>query len=531
MSVTAEISELQQRVKNLRRQKRIRESAGIHFYKPHKKQDLFHAAGEFRRRYVRTGNRFGKSQMGAAEDIAWCMGERVWYPEDDPRRYAGIPRRPVKGCIVVQDWKKAKDIFTNRDPGADIGKLFQLLPSDKFVGVGLAHGSNVNCVRIKSKWGGVSSIFLETVKSFKGNKMTVESSDWDFLHIDEPCPKEMYTGMARGLMDRQGSAWFTCTPLTEMWINDMFIPPKRFRQRFDEPYGNTDASKWIITGRSTDNPYLTQAAIQDFLADIDEDERTTRLDGVPRALAGLVYKSFDREVHVVEGVPKGWEDTWPQPPEDYTVRIELDVHAKEPQTALFFATSPHGVTIIYDEIFDPCYLPDFCKQIEGKIKGINVYECECDPIAFQEHPVSGQCWIDDMEIDGVDIMPAPKTKERGISITQSQWKMRDLVGNPMMYVHEYCTEFLYEIDRYVWDPDKKGEKTTDHDDHCMECLYRGVLTGLDYVDPHPRKIRQPKPLDLTRIPTLPGSRVRLNHDERPQRKKLTKAERRKRYRI
>lgn len=527
---TAEIADLQQKVRNLRRQKKIRESAGVYFYRPHPKQDKFHEAGKFRRRYVRTGNRFGKSQMGSAEDIAWCMGERVWYPEDDPRRYVGIPKRPVKGCIIVQDWKKAKDIFTNRDPGADIGKLFQFLPADKFVGVGLAHGSNVNCIRIKSKWGGVSSIFLETVKSFKGNKMTVESSDWDFLHIDEPCPKEMWEGMSRGLMDRMGSAWFTCTPLTEMWINDMFIPAKRFRQSFDKAYCDEKESKWIITGSSTDNPYLTQEAIDEYFRDIDADAKQARLHGIPRALAGLVYKAFDREEHIVTGVPKGWEKTWPKPPEDYTIRIEIDVHSREPQTALFFATSPHGVTIIYDEIFDPCYLPEFCQQIEAKIEGRTVHECECDPIAFQEHPVSGECWIDNMEIAGVDIMPAPKTKERGISVTQSQWKMRDMTGRPLLYVHEHCTEFLYEIDRYVWDIEKKGEKTTDKDDHCMECLYRGVLTGLEYVNPKPNAYRPPPPIDFTKTPKLPHIGPALPQNERSARP-LTKAQRQARYRL
>jgi hypothetical protein len=36
-----------------------------------------------------------------------------------------------------------------------------------------------------------------------------ESSDWDFLHIDEPCPRDMYVANARGLIDRGGSDWFT----------------------------------------------------------------------------------------------------------------------------------------------------------------------------------------------------------------------------------------------------------------------------------------------------------------------------------
>jgi len=34
--------------------------------------------------------------------------------------------------------------------------------------------------------------------------MGSESSDFDFVHVDEPCPEPMYKAAARGLIDRNG---------------------------------------------------------------------------------------------------------------------------------------------------------------------------------------------------------------------------------------------------------------------------------------------------------------------------------------
>src|ERR1017187_1999234 len=96
---------------------------GLPFYRPHPKQDKFHRSLS-KRRGVFTGNRFGKSHMGMAEDCAWLRGERVWYPTTDPARRSGIPQHPVKGLIIANDWDKVQEIFTGQD-----GKLWRMLPS------------------------------------------------------------------------------------------------------------------------------------------------------------------------------------------------------------------------------------------------------------------------------------------------------------------------------------------------------------------------------------------------------------------
>jgi len=272
----------QRKLQTLKRLKAIKDANGVAFYKPFPKQDLFHAAGTYKRRYLQTGNRFGKSTCGAAEDYAWARGERAWYPVGDPRRTAGIPKHSTKGLIIVADWDKAREIFTNQDPGQSRGKLFELIPSSVLEGRPHKNqAGEIDCIKVKSIYGGVSSIYIDTVKSFMSNPMGQESSDWDWIHVDEPCPQEMWVANSRGLVDRSGSAWFTCTPITYMWINDMFIPSKRIRERFDKPLIQEESSKWMISGTIWDNPTHTKAAIDRFIADMPEDEREARLEAHP----------------------------------------------------------------------------------------------------------------------------------------------------------------------------------------------------------------------------------------------------------
>ena len=116
-----------ERLEKLRRLRELKKSYGIYAYSPSPKQKLFHAAAHHKHRYLRTGNRFGKSTCGSAEDCSFALGARLWLDKDDPMRHLGIPRRATKGVILVADWDKAREIFTS----PETGKLMAMLPKDR----------------------------------------------------------------------------------------------------------------------------------------------------------------------------------------------------------------------------------------------------------------------------------------------------------------------------------------------------------------------------------------------------------------
>ncbi len=491
-----EILQKRRQVELLRRRKKLVEENGIAFYEPFPKQDLFHRAGEYKRRYVRTGNRFGKSTVGATEDISFALGYRPWYPEGDPARYTGIPKHSTKGVIVVHDWDKAHEIFTNEEPGTSQGKLFQFLPKEAIVAKKKGRsGMGISEIVVKSIHGGHSTIHIETVRSFVQNQMGAESSNWDWIHIDEPCPYAMWIALSRGLVDRGGKAWFTCTPITEAWINDYFVPSSRTRESFDNSFVNEEGKtpKWVLTGSSYDNPNVAAEDLEAFEDDLTEEEKTCRILGIPLALSGLVYKDFKPDVHVYHEAPHGWVDA-ATPPQNYTIRTFIDPHPRTAHAVLHFATDPHGYTFIFRELFRPCLISDLVEHILAQTEGYHVEDYLVDPIAFIENPNTGACMADEFYAHALPVVPAPKNLQYGIIKTQKAFRERDAHGNPYIKVHAHCEEFLHEIDRYIWNKDT--EKPVDKDDHMMECLYRAVLTGLTYVDPDETRSAH-TPLEVT----------------------------------
>lgn len=468
-------------LRRLQRLAKLKKNYGLLFYNPFPKQDMFHANGHFLRRYVRTGNRFGKSTLGAAEDCAWAIGERPWYPEGDPRRTAGIPRRPTKGLIIVADWDKAKEIFTNRAEGAAQGKLFKFLPKDS-IGKCTSNSGIIVSIEVKSIHGGWSTIYIDTVKSYKANPMGQESSDWDWIHVDEPCPKDMWIANSRGLIDRQGSAWFTCTPINEPWINDMFIPRKAMRKEVSGAI-QMDDDHWMITGSSYDNPYNTEKALKMFEKDLTEEEKQCRIGGIPLALSGLVYKEFNPDVHVLTKLPTGWQ-SWMHPPESYTHRIFIDPHPQTPHAVLFAATSPYGPVYYWHEIFRKCLIPDLCDMINEIMMGYEIADIFCDPSAFVQSPVDDMSMADCFLANGLNVQRAPKDLSRGIIEAQAFLgaRMRTPLGTvvPKAFFSPHLSETLWEFDHYMWSSTRK-DKPVDKDDHMMENFYRSVITDHSFI--------------------------------------------------
>ena len=316
-----ELIELKKRELMLRKMRlELMRSHGIAYYRPHKKQDEFHRAFMFKRRMVRAGNRFGKSTMGCAEDVAWLMGERAWYPEDDPARRGGIPQRPVKLLTICQDWDLVDSIWTSQK--GEGGKVWKLLPSGLLKTKRVNHSGAIDTIECTN---GALWKF-DTVKSWMSDPKSVESSDWDAIHVDEPCPEKMFIGAARGLMDRNGACWFTLTPLSEPWITDFFFP--------SETNCKVLKSTWAIDGTIYDNPTLSREAIELFVETLSEEEKQCRVYGIPLHLAGLVYKEFNYAKHVLHTLPTGWQ-AWDDPPRHWPVYVQIDPHPRTPHAVLF----------------------------------------------------------------------------------------------------------------------------------------------------------------------------------------------------
>jgi len=460
---------------------------GLLFYKPHAKQESFHrAAIHVRRRMVRAGNRFGKSHMGAAEDCAWLLGERPWLAEDDPARRGGIPQRPVKGLIITTDWDKVDEIWTS-ERGDKPGKLWTLLPAGIVKTKRRNHSGAIDLMELENG----STLRFDTVKSFMTNPMGAESSDFDFIHVDEPCPEKMFKAHARGLVDTQGAFWFTLTPLSEFWINDLFFPA--------DTGGQLGEGVWAVDGSIYDNPHLTKAAIEEYASLLTDDEKACRLHGIPMHLTGLIYKEFRYDEHVRIEPPHGWKD-WLTPPADWSIYVQIDPHPRTPHAVLFLAVNKENQHVYYTDLFEHCSIPELCRKIKQILKGRDPVWYSIDPLAFIEYPKEEvfSSMADEFDKNGIHVEKAPKNPAYGILEVKKQLKIKGQIT-----FSQYCKRTIWEIRRWPWD--EETNKPVDKDDHMMENLYRLEISNCVWVDPEPfnmpigDEVFDSAPMDLEEI--------------------------------
>lgn len=432
---------------------------GLPYYRPYSKQEAFHTSPSKRRAFF-AGNRSGKSHMGCAEDCAWLRGERPWYPEGNPFRTQGIPQRPVKGLVIATNWDKVDEVFTSNRGGE--GKLWRFLPRDGFVKRTTRNHEGKICI-VECANGSV--LRFATVRSWMNDPQSVESTDYDFIHVDEPIPEGMWKGASRGLVDRDGFAWFTLTSLSEPWITDAFLPDGAFEQ-----------SMFKVEGAIYDNPYLSQEAIRMFEASLNPDERECRLYGKPLHLAGLVYKNFQYDKHVLQTLPKGWR-SFSEPPKDWSHYYYIDPHPRTPNMVLFLAVDPHNRLFFFHDIFERVNVRELCSLMKKVLDGRHVVHGRIDPLAYIIDPETDRTWADDFAMWGFPVDKAVKDPYHGINRTQERFEETP----PTIFFSPSCRRSLWEIQRYHWDEEKN--KPVDKDDHAMECLYRAILDEPCYVDP------------------------------------------------
>lgn len=467
--------------KKLELKRRLLDSAkefGLPFYKPHDKQLKFHL-NQSKYRAVFAGNRFGKSQCGVAEDCSWIIGERMFLPKDHPGRTLGIPKRPVKGLVLCADWDKSEEIFTceSSDPHLT-GKVWKNL-SRGFVKK-ISKNASGKIDRIEFHNGSV--LAFDTVKSFMNNPVGLESSDWDFIHIDEPIPQAMWKAVSRGLIDRNGRAWFTLTNLDQPWIYTMFFPKgtqKVTGKEVVQKSSDGTPLRWAIVGSIYDNPYLSREAIDAYESELSAEEKQCRLHGLAMHLSGLVYKEFQYDKHVLTKLPDGWT-AFNRPPRNYTIHYAIDTHPRKPHEVLFAASSPEGRLYFFHEIFEACLIAELAQKIRDVIEHYPTLGLQiCEPGAWITNPVNGRSmsdvFIEDFQLC---IEPAVKDLHAGVLATKAALACEDFC-----FFSPDLPNFFGEIMQYGWNNKTDKDKPVDVNDHAMECFYRLILSNPEYINP------------------------------------------------
>lgn len=304
-------------------------------YMPYDKQKEFHCAPNTIRA-VFGGNRSGKSEMGVNEVRFHTTGQYPdWYPED--KRW----NMPTKGRIVVKDYKKGCGEVV--EP-----KIRQWFDPESIIKMEKSMG-NLSKVYIRHITGGVSVFDIMTHEQ---DSLQFEGWNGHWVWFDEPPPRDKYIACLRGLIDFEGRAWITATPLSEPWL-------------FDEVMNNPKQDVWHIAISTFDNPYLTKKGIDILLGSMTPEEEEARIHGKFMHLTGRIYKDFDTSTHIIDRMPGGYQ-TWP-------VYFALDPADRRAHHGIWARIDPLGTLYIFDELVFKGNIEQTAREIvvRERSQGIN----------------------------------------------------------------------------------------------------------------------------------------------------------------
>jgi phage terminase large subunit len=293
------------------------------------------------------------------------------------------------------------------------------------------------------------------------------------------------------LTDRRGTGLFLSTPKGFNHWYDLYNMEQQDR----------DYKSFTFT--TYDNPHIPIDEIEKAKLELTEDAFAQEYMGDFRKHTGLVFKDFDRKVHVKDF------DIKPK----YQMYCGQDFGWKNPTVVLYSYFDDDDVWYIFDEYYQTELPVD---QHAGRIQAKRmqyhnvlkvVYGDSEDPQQIREY--QNYNWYITPVIKGSDSILT------GIGRIEERLKINAITKEPRMYIHPKCTNLISELERYRWqsnrDPDLNQKETPEKAfDHAIDAM-RYIINS--YVK------EQKKPTPLQGRPVRPIMYVPMGGVRPPQKKK------------
>ena len=313
------------------------------------------------------------------------------------------------------------------------------------------------------------------IMSYDQDPKEFESATLGFVWFDEPPPHSIYKAtVAR--MRRGGIMYITATPLDGSgWMYDHIVANTNH-----EAGARTYVTADIESACKTHGVrgFLRHSDIAKIVAEYSEDEKQARVFGKFQKLVGMVYKQWDRKVHVIRPFDVNQRD--------YCVYEMLDPHPRTPDMISWVAVDKYLQKFVVDELFVKCEggTAELAQRIKKIANQYRIVGRLADPSAFVEDQHTGKSLATKLSEYGLNYIAASKTRQysnRRLGDALNFTKRGDeLIVSPEIYYFDTCERHIWEMEHWIWDnwkgkiADKKEQKQTpvDKDDHSIENIGR-----------------------------------------------------------
>jgi hypothetical protein len=364
---------------------------------------------EHRFRIVCAGRRIGKSVLSRLIITKWAYDNvgTYWIVSPTYKQSKQIHWRDIQNEIP-RSWIRSKN-EVELSLQLDNGSIIELK--------GAENPDNLRGVKLRG-------LVIDEIASIR---------NWDWLWSEVLRPT---------LTDYAAPAVFISTPKGFNHFYDLFTKA---------PQDNPELYKsWSFN--SYQNPYLPEGEVNNAKKELTEDTFQQEYMADFRKYTGLVYKEFNRDVHVVNAftVPDSW-----------TIYRCIDFGSTNPTACLFIAVDNDDNWFIADEHYATGETIDFhAGVINSNALSKRVQATYGDP--------SGAQWISEFAQRGIYITPANKEVGTNFNtwvrygIEKVSEKLKSVPGHvvsmvnkgqgglPSLYVFNTCTNLIKEFETYRW---------------------------------------------------------------------------------
>jgi phage terminase large subunit-like protein len=376
-------------------------------YIPYSTQKKFHQS-QGRIRAFFGGNRSGKTRA--------IIQEVIWYATG-LHPYRKI-KTPVDVWVVSLDFPSSRDVvepMIRKLMGSAYLKSWN--QTDRIIT--LTNDSTISFKSVDSGW-----------EKFQGTAKHL-------IAFDEEPEFNVWQECQMRVLSTKGDIVLAMTPLHGMtWVYDEIYEPW-LEDR------NKDVECFIAKTR--DNPYVDSTEIDRIEKSFYDEERTARLEGMFVEFAGLVYREFDRNVHLVKRfpIPNHW------------IKIRgIDPGLNNPTAVVWWAVSPDDEHFIYDEYYEMDKTPkEFVLDIRAKTGLDKISYTVIDPSACSRNPAHPELKSvkDEYAKFGIWAKPANNDVSYGINAVKELLHINEKTGRARLFIFDDLEAIKKEIIRYRWD--------------------------------------------------------------------------------